>query len=884
MRCGRFQTGFIQLLACSALVIAFSGGAFGADDRDSSLLPLRFVTVADQGSIRQDALFGDLDGDGSDECIEWTSSHVTASRLRGPDDALVRSNLIDHWPGPGGSIRAGLVNVHGSTSRLVYVARPGGRQSLCEVASVGPGDQVTWVALPPYDAINWQERGGGLLDISALLPCALVGGREGPVLLARVATGYFPKARAVTAYSWPSGRLLWHREMGPIPVRLTIGALPAMGGSPSVRAVFVGTYAPGNGHSAEGTADSVASVLGYALDQGGADLWPPMHFAGLHSSSVAAIGPTDPVGEAPLLVATNNSAHPSSIPGRLELVDARTGRRLRSSPWNADIHEAMWTSDLEGNAGPGLNPRAAILATTIDGRALLIDRSLSILASRKLGTSACTFSGMIDLGDSRGGTSRRGLVFMNASGMTIVDGRLRMLAWEPLLSPEEFLGVVRRDGRPRLVALRRNGNLHLLSVRSRPLAEIASARIRRLLHGPAALIPLLSVALLAAITLQLAALRRRDLTRRDIPETQAQERRLSSLLTRDSIGVAISVHGRPAADREGLLAEACGSNARFRSRVEQALRVLDSIGERVDADETPSVPAPSTIGRYSVTDILGRGGMSTVYLGEDPVLNRRVGIKLLQRPLQGDQADEGMRKEAELIARITHRNLPVVYAFESGTRSPYIVMEYIPGIDLRRRLLGGPLSVEGTVLVCLQVARALEAAHAAGIVHLDLKPSNVMVTPEGTVKILDLGLSRLVVDDDSPPIDGVFSGTLGYISPEQMEGAMTDHRTDLWGFGCLAFECVSGRPAFAPDWGLDGRYPDPDWGCLPLETPPLLRRLIRSCLSNAPEGRPASMGEISECLLGILQSIFVLIPLTSAVWNASRATLSGLRPRHRSGR
>jgi len=177
--------------------------------------------------------------------------------------------------------------------------------------------------------------------------------------------------------------------------------------------------------------------------------------------------------------------------------------------------------------------------------------------------------------------------------------------------------------------------------------------------------------------------------------------------------------------------------------------------------------------------------------------------------------------------------------------------------------------MEAAVLVCLQMARSMEAAHAAGIIHRDLKPSNVMLTPEGAVKVLDLGLAQLVGDEkgSDAALHGIFAGTLGYMSPEQIRGEQVDQATDIWGFGCVAFECASGIAAFAPDWGLAGPFIEPDWSKLPIETPPTFRCLIRRCLALDPQRRPASMSEICKTLEGILRSLFIVLPWTSAALN-----------------
>ena len=201
-----------------------------------------------------------------------------------------------------------------------------------------------------------------------------------------------------------------------------------------------------------------------------------------------------------------------------------------------------------------------------------------------------------------------------------------------------------------------------------------------------------------------------------------------------------------------------------------------------------------------------------------------------------------IEREARLLAALNHPNIATIYSVEEYEGSPAIVMELIEGETLNVKLLDGPLPVAQAVQIGRQVAGALSAAHERGIVHRDLKPANIHLRPDGTVKVLDFGLAKAVTQSDtrlstpSVTTTGSIMGTASYMSPEQARGEEADRRTDIWAFGCLLFELLSGGPAF------DGATPadtlvavlksDPDWARLPATTPPRVRSLIERCLEK----------------------------------------------------
>ena len=274
----------------------------------------------------------------------------------------------------------------------------------------------------------------------------------------------------------------------------------------------------------------------------------------------------------------------------------------------------------------------------------------------------------------------------------------------------------------------------------------------------------------------------------------------------------------------------------------------------------PAVQAPPLVpgqrlGRYEVLDLLGAGGMGTVYRALDPSLGREIAIKALAPTFQGDSASlKRFEREARVLATLSHPNIATIYGFERLDGSPYLVLERVGGETLAERLRRGPLPADVAAGVAAQVAAGLEEAHAKGIVHRDLKPSNVMLTPEARVKLVDFGLAKSVEtegghEQSSGPLTqaGVVLGTARYMSPEQVRGEPVDTGTDVWAFGCVLFEMLTGRPVFG------GRTvsevvaavlrDEPDWSAVPGSTPPNVRRLLRRCLQRDRRSRLQHIGD-----------------------------------------
>ncbi len=265
--------------------------------------------------------------------------------------------------------------------------------------------------------------------------------------------------------------------------------------------------------------------------------------------------------------------------------------------------------------------------------------------------------------------------------------------------------------------------------------------------------------------------------------------------------------------------------------------------------------AGARVGAYEVIAPIGRGGMGEVYRARDSKLHRDVAIKALPDAFSQDR-DRLLRfeREARLLAALNHPNIAAIYSVEEQTGSTFLVMELVEGSTLGEMLASGSLPVDEALSVCAGIASGLEAAHEAGIIHRDLKPANVKVRPDGTVKVLDLGLARVaeasgVATDSSlsPTVTtpathaGVILGTAAYMSPEQARGRPLDKRTDIFSFGCVLYECLSGKQAFGGETVSDTLAAiiksEPDWGAVPESTPRPVRDLLRRCLQKDPKQR-----------------------------------------------
>ncbi|HEX9502636.1 MAG TPA: protein kinase, partial [Thermoanaerobaculia bacterium] len=270
------------------------------------------------------------------------------------------------------------------------------------------------------------------------------------------------------------------------------------------------------------------------------------------------------------------------------------------------------------------------------------------------------------------------------------------------------------------------------------------------------------------------------------------------------------------------------------------------------------ITSGTRIGSYEIVDSLGAGGMGNVYRATDPRLGREIAIKTLPPELAHDEAAlTRFEREARFLAALNHPNIASIYGIEEHAGERFLILELVPGETLDSRIAHEPLSLDETLRVALDVAHALEAAHEAGIVHRDLKPSNVKITPDGRVKLLDFGiaktlpsatdLSRASTMASDLTRGGTVIGTPAYMSPEQIRGAEVDRRSDIWAFGCLLYEMLTGRRAFNGNSYIELadaiRSADPDWTALPRGTPDRLRRLVMHCLRKDPRERLHDIGD-----------------------------------------
>ena len=268
-----------------------------------------------------------------------------------------------------------------------------------------------------------------------------------------------------------------------------------------------------------------------------------------------------------------------------------------------------------------------------------------------------------------------------------------------------------------------------------------------------------------------------------------------------------------------------------------------------------ALEAGQTLLHYHLVEKLGEGGMGVVWKAEDRRLGRKVALKVLRGEVAGDH-DRMARfeREARLLASLNHENISALHGIEEQARSLILVMEYVDGETLADRLKRGPLPLEEALEVSIQIARGLEAAHDSGIIHRDLKTANVMIRPDGRVKILDFGLAKALAPDppigdpsSSPTISvsatagGVILGTAAYMSPEQARGMPLDARTDIWSFGCVLYESLTGEPAFTGETLTDVLAAvlthSPDLDTIPGDLPPGLSRVLSRCLEKDPRRR-----------------------------------------------
>ena len=297
------------------------------------------------------------------------------------------------------------------------------------------------------------------------------------------------------------------------------------------------------------------------------------------------------------------------------------------------------------------------------------------------------------------------------------------------------------------------------------------------------------------------------------------------------------------------------------------------------------------IGAYVIEAWLGSGGMGDVYRARDGNLHREVALKILPEPfaLDPDRLAR-FRREAQVLAALNHPNIASIYGFEESDGVRGLALELVEGPTLADRLAKGPIPPDEALAIARQIAEALEAAHEQDIIHRDLKPANIKLRPDGTVKVLDFGLAKAlepaaVMAGDaaaSPTITspamtqmGMILGTAAYMSPEQAKGRQADKRSDIWAFGGVLYEMLSGQRAFKgddiPDTLAAVLRADPPWTQLPPDTPQAVRRLLHRCLQKDPKQRLQHIGdarlELAEVgQIGSETPVIIAAPSRRRVW------------------
>ncbi|MFN2454156.1 MAG: protein kinase [Pyrinomonadaceae bacterium] len=280
-----------------------------------------------------------------------------------------------------------------------------------------------------------------------------------------------------------------------------------------------------------------------------------------------------------------------------------------------------------------------------------------------------------------------------------------------------------------------------------------------------------------------------------------------------------------------------------------------------------ALPSGTRLGRYEIRSLLGAGGMGEVYRARDPKINRDVAIKVLPASLSADvERLRRFEQEAQAAGALNHPNILVIYDVDThDDGAPYVVSELLEGETLRERLGGAPLPQRKAVEYALQIAHGLAAAHQKGIVHRDLKPENLFITKDGHVKILDFGLAKLIEPADTSAAQtdvptrkvntgaGVVLGTIGYMSPEQVRGQPADHRADIFSFGAVLYEMLSGRRAFRGDSAIETlnailKEEPPDLTAVNSQVAPGLERVAQHCLEKRPEQRFQSASDVAFAL------------------------------------
>jgi serine/threonine protein kinase/Tol biopolymer transport system component len=380
---------------------------------------------------------------------------------------------------------------------------------------------------------------------------------------------------------------------------------------------------------------------------------------------------------------------------------------------------------------------------------------------------------------------------------------------------------------------------------------------------------------------------------------------------------------RPAHERRASLAAACAGDDALQADVQS---LLDQAALAPGFLATPAVelaarllPLPSAplngqrVGVFELQVLIGAGGMGDVYRARDTRLGREVALKILPSAFRDDpERLARLQREARLLAALNHPHIGAIHGLEDADGLPALVLELVEGETLADRIQRGPVPVAEALTIASQIVDALDTAHEHGIIHRDLKPANIKITPQGVVKVLDFGLAKIETNEGSPtgvarwaptPEDGsregLILGTTAYMSPDQARGRPVDKRTDIWAFGCVLYEMLTGQLAFPGESTADTvagiLERQVDWSAVPITVPEAIRRLLRGALQKDTSARLRDIGdarrELDEARVELLSpsrarpprrterlawitavAVPSLVALTMAVW-ADRPTL-----------
>jgi serine/threonine-protein kinase len=319
-------------------------------------------------------------------------------------------------------------------------------------------------------------------------------------------------------------------------------------------------------------------------------------------------------------------------------------------------------------------------------------------------------------------------------------------------------------------------------------------------------------------------------------------------------------------ERKRFIEAECAGDSLLVQEVETLIASYERAGDFLETpaaegarSQRETIPPGTRVGAYEVRSIIGKGGMGEVYRAHDTALKRDVAIKVLAGAFAGNRQQVArFVREAEVLAKLNHPNIAAIYGLEGMEGRHALILELVEGSTLADRVAQGPVPIDEALAVAIQIAEAIETAHKNGIIHRDLKPSNIKITPDGKVKVLDFGLAKVGADGATGVIGpqptgmlmstpGMIMGTVAYMAPEQARGKPVDKRADIWAFGCVLYEMLTGRAPFARETVTDSLAAilerDPDWSALHATVPANVEQMLHHCLEKDLQARMSNIAE-----------------------------------------